>query len=159
MNVGSAEIDITPNAGETIELSGYAARLQPAVGVLDPICVRAIFLEARDERLLWVAADVIALPHAFVASFRAWAERELGLSRSQLLLCATHTHAAPATISLTGCGQCSDAFMSRLRDGMQRAARQAMARPEPCRVKVAQRELQLAIDRRGMPSAPSPPRA
>jgi hypothetical protein len=136
-----------------VDLSGYAARVQPSLGVLDPIFVRAIFMHDGDERLLWLAADVIALPHAFVADFRAWAARELGLSPSQLLLCATHTHAAPATITLTGCGQCSDAFLAQLRDGMQRVAHQAMARTEPCRVKFAQSELRLAIDRRGMHSA------
>ena len=54
--------------------------------------------------------------------------RALRLDASQLLLCATHSHSAPATISLTGCGQRSDAFLSRLRDGMQQAAREAMAR-------------------------------
>ena len=151
MNIGVAQIDVTP--GGAIDLSGYAARIQPSVGVLDPIFVRAIFLDEAAQRLLWLAADVIALPHAFVADFRAWAARELSLSPAQLLLCATHTHAAPATISLTGCGQCSEAFLAHLRDGMQRTARDAMARTEPCRVKFAQSELHLAIDRRGMPAA------
>jgi hypothetical protein len=144
---------LQPAGISDVELSGYAARQQPALGVLDSIFVRAIHLEDGDHRLLWLAADVIALPHAFVADFRAWAARELGSSPSQLLLCATHTHAAPATITLTGCGRCSDAFLAQLRDGMQRAARQAMARTEPCRVKFVQHELRLAIDRRAMASA------
>jgi hypothetical protein len=151
MNVGAAEIDVTPAVG--VELSGYAARLQPAVGVLDPIFVRAIFIEDDNQRLLWLSADVIALPQAIVESFRGWARQELQLDASQVLLSATHTHAAPATISLTGCGRCSEAFLLNLRDGMKHAARQAMARPEPCRVAVVQQELRLAIDRRNMPSA------
>jgi neutral ceramidase len=155
MIIGAAQIDVTPPfaPAEPIELSGYAARVQPAVGVLDPIFVRAIFLQDGDQRLLWLAADVIALPAAFVTSFRDWGDEELRLTPGQVLLCATHTHAAPATISLTGCGACSDAFISRLRDGMQRVARDAMARTEPCGVKFVQRELALAIDRRGMASA------
>ena len=153
MNIGSAQIDVTPPTDMTVELSGYAARLQPAVGVLDPIFVRAIYLEDGRQRLLWLAADVIALPASFVAEIREWAKRVLGLAASQLLLCATHTHAAPATISLTGCGRCSEAFMACLRDGMQRAAREAMARTEACRVAFAQGEIDLAIDRRGMAMA------
>jgi hypothetical protein len=170
MNVGASEIDITPDFGVAppgqaaglqpaeraarVDLSGYAARRQPAIGVLDPIYVRAIFLDDGDgHRLLWLAADVIALPHALVATFRQWAKQELQLDASQLLLSATHTHAAPATISLTGCGHCSDAFLTQLRDAMQRAAGKAMARTEPCRIKAVQRELTLAIDRRNTPSS------
>src|SRR5688500_6867977 len=153
MKVGAAEVDVTPADAHHVELSGYAARLQPAVGVLDPLFVRALFLEDGETRMLWLAADVIALPQSFVTSFREWANRELGLSVAQLLLSATHTHAAPATISLTGCGRCSDAFMIQLREGMQRAAREAMARAEPCRVNAVQHELRLAIDRRGTAAA------
>ena len=158
MKIGVAQVDITPppapDAGSAgIELSGYAARAQPSLGVLDPLFVRAIFLEDGDARLLWIAVDVIALPQPFVAEFRAWSARELRLSPAQLLLCATHTHAAPATITLTGCGRCSDAFLVQLRDGMQRAARDAMSRTERCRVKSAQAELQLAVDRRHTPSS------
>src|SRR5438105_6786121 len=98
MNVGAAQIDITPDF--PVDLSGYAARQQPAVGVLDPIFVRAIYLDDGDARLLWIAAEVIALPRTLVEEMRQWARRELRLEPAELLLSATHTHAAPATIPL-----------------------------------------------------------
>src|SRR5688572_24086183 len=151
MRVGVAEIDITPDF--EVELSGYAARQQPSLGVLDHIFVRAIYLEDESQRLLWLAADVIAFPTSIVETFRRWATDQLNLQPLQVLLSATHTHAAPATISLTGCGRCDDRFCDLLQTSLQSAAREAIAKTQACRVKVAQTDLDLAIDRRGMPSA------
>src|SRR5262245_19056017 len=59
MNVGAAQIDITPQVG--CELSGYAARVQPSVGVLDRLFAKAIYLQNESARLLWLQADVIAI--------------------------------------------------------------------------------------------------
>src|SRR5439155_21304118 len=102
MNVGAAEIDITPDF--PVDLSGFASRTQPSVGVLEPIFARAMYLDDGGEKLLWIACDVVALERTFIDDFRAWAGRELQLKPHQVLLSATHTHSAPATIHLNACG-------------------------------------------------------
>jgi len=99
VNVGAAEIDITPDF--PVELSGFALRPQPSDGVEDPIFARALYLEHAGERLLWITCDLIAFEHDLVERFREWASAALGLDRRQVLLSATHTHTAPATIHLT----------------------------------------------------------
>ena len=63
MNVGAAEIDITPDF--TLDLSGYASRTQPSTGVLKPIFARAILIDSSGEKLLWIACDVVALERSF----------------------------------------------------------------------------------------------
>src|SRR3954454_19788482 len=100
MIVGVSQVDITPEF--TVDLCGFAARAQPMTGVLDPIYVKALYLEDGAQKLLWLNFDLLALSHAFVADLRAWALRELHLEH--VLLSATHTHAAPAIVELTGCG-------------------------------------------------------
>src|SRR4051794_40662846 len=49
MNVGAAQIDITPDF--STDLSGYGLRQQPATGVLAPIFARAVYIGGGgDER-------------------------------------------------------------------------------------------------------------
>ena len=156
MNVGAAEVDITP--GFPVELSGFALRPQPADGVQDPLFARALYLEqgagaAGRDRLLWAACDVIAFERDLVNSFRGWAKAELGLESRQVLLSATHTHAAPATIHLTAAGEYSAAYVALLSEKLREAARRAVAAPETCELVTARAPLELSIDRRGTPTA------
>jgi hypothetical protein len=151
MNVGAAAADITPDF--EVELCGFALREQPCAGVLDPIFARAIYLD--DEhggRLLWIVADVLALEGSFVREFREWARREFDLRAEQVMLAATHTHFAPATIILNAAGARSERFVQLLREDMQRAAREAIGAPRPCDVVAARGRLDLSIDRRNKPT-------
>src|SRR5688500_16173449 len=150
MNVGAAEIDITPDF--EVELCGFALREQPCAGVLDPIAARCIYLQDGSQRLLWIVADVLALEGQFVDDVRAWAQRELQLEPHQVLLAATHTHAAPSTINLTAAGRRSDRFVALLRERIERIAREAVGSARPCDVVSASGRLDLAIDRRNQPS-------
>jgi hypothetical protein len=151
MLIGAAESDITPDF--EVELCGFALRGQPSTGTLDPIFARAIYLDdQRDGRLLWIVADVLALDGAFVRAFRDWAGRELGLKPEQVMLAATHTHFAPATIILNAAGAKSERFVALLRDGMERAARQAIGNVQACDVVAARGRLDLSIDRRNKPT-------
>jgi hypothetical protein len=151
MNVGAAEVDITPDF--EVELCGFALREQPATGVLDPISAKAIYLDdQRGGRLLWIVADILAFDGAFVREFRAWAERELGLRPEQVRLAATHTHFAPATIILNAAGAKEERFVQLVRERVERAAREAIAKTQPCDVVAARGRLDLSIDRRNKPT-------
>ena len=151
MNVGAAEIDITPDF--PVELSGFALRPQPSSGVEDSIFARALYLEGGAERLLWIACDVIAFDRELVERFRAWAGNELNFEPRQVLLSATHTHTAPATIHLTAAGQYSPRYVALLEEMLHQVARRATAATEPCDMIHAHVSIELAIDRRGTPTA------
>lgn len=92
MRAGVGETDITPPLG--LPMWGYAARKEPAQGILDPLYARAIVLEANLNRLAIVSLD---LGRTFSLKSLQWlrttARQELGINC--LLLCATHTHSAP----------------------------------------------------------------
>ena len=98
MKLGTAQIDITPQPG--VELSGFAARVQPSTGVLDKLFAKALYIETEQTKLLWINCDLIGFDRGIVLEFRRWAHEKFGLSMHQVMLSATHTHAGPATIHL-----------------------------------------------------------
>src|SRR4051812_31366580 len=120
MNLGLSELDITPAPG--VDLAGYAARTQPSTAVLDPLFLRCLYLEDGPHKLLWLHADLIALDRDFVSGFRAWAQSQLGFGPEKVLLPATHTHAAPVTVDLPGCGRRDPNYLRRLRTHFESAA-------------------------------------
>lgn len=84
-----------------IPLAGYGSRHGlPAKGVHDDVCIKALALKVGDRLGVMVGADALIIP-AEVADIAAQRLRdELGLSRDQVYLGATHTHC-----SLGGWGQ------------------------------------------------------
>lgn len=72
----------------------HAFWFKPAVGVRDPIMARALVVESGAERLLWVAADLVAVDAGLVADVRdRMAAR--GFRYSAVILSASHTHSGP----------------------------------------------------------------
>ena len=135
------------------QLCGFAARTQPSIGLLDPLYAKCLYFEDDGERLLWLHADLIGFDAADVATFRAWAKGELELDPHQVMLSATHTHNGPPTIRLTGCGEYDAGYVQWLLEQLQQAAVEAIANIEPCRLVRAEGRIDLAVDRRGKPSA------
>ena len=150
MLIGASEADITPDFH--VELSGFASRRQPCAGIAEPIFARCIYLKSGDEQLLWIVADVIAFDPTFVDEFREWAQRKLKLQPHQVLLAATHTHSAPATIHLTGAGQYSERFVAMLRQRLEQVACAASKSTQRCDVISARSIYDLTIDRRNKPT-------
>jgi hypothetical protein len=156
MNVGAAQIDVTPPPG--CDLSGFAARVQPSIGVLDPIFARCVHLEEGGEQFLWAHVDVLGLDGTFLSAFRQWASETLNLLDEQVLLSTTHTHSAPATLSLLACGDVSAVFLNSLQSKLRKCALDARANAKTAEMCVAQADVELAIDRRGFASAHTDPR-
>jgi len=75
-------------------LAGYAARTGPAEGIHDELTIGAVVLQWGNRRLAIVAADVVAVDAALAAEIAAAA----GLNRSEVVLCASHTHSGPAGV-------------------------------------------------------------
>src|SRR5687767_12484413 len=119
MNVGVAQIDITPQPG--IELAGFALRPQPSTRVLDPLFVRALYLQDGAERLLWLVADLLAVDRRLADGIRSRLEAVTGIPRSHVLVSATHTHSGPATFDQNGTGRTSQEYLDWLENQFQAA--------------------------------------
>ena len=156
MKVGTAQIDITPKPG--VELSGFAARIQPSTGVLDPLFAKALYLAYGDERVLWIHCDLVGSDREIVLGFRDWAQQRFGLTAGQVMLSATHTHSGPCTIYLHEAGLYDPAYVKRLQGRLREAAEAAVAQTEDCEVATTEGHLDLAVDRRQRASKHTDPR-
>jgi neutral ceramidase len=156
MKVGISQVDITPAPG--VELSGFAVRPQPSLGVLDPLFAKALYLEDEDERLLWMHCDLIGFTPEFVTTFRRHVAAQLGLRADRVMLSATHTHSGPCTVRLRECGQHDRAYEEHLLPRLCAGAGVAASRAESCQVFAVEAPIALAVDRRARTSAHTDPR-
>lgn len=91
---GLARLSITPE--QSLWMGGYAARDRPSEGVLQELYTRALALEdPSGYRTVLVSTDLLGIPASLCQAVAAKVEEKFGLSREQLLLASSHTHAGP----------------------------------------------------------------
>lgn len=91
---GAAKRDISP--AEAIRLSGYAARSKPTSDASDSLYARALYLKHGNSKpLMLLSIDAIGVAPWMTQMIAEQASHELGLSRSQIAICSTHSHSAP----------------------------------------------------------------
>lgn len=146
MQVNCSEIDITPPVG--VELSGFAARKQPSIGILDPLYVKALYLTDGLEKLLWLHCDLLELDREMVSRFRKWANQTYNLNAHQVTISATHTHSAPCTVRLKEAGNYDQNYVEFLMVQLQDATHKVMKETYNCRVVIVEGTASLAQDRR-----------
>jgi hypothetical protein len=94
LRAGVARIDVTPK--EPVMLAGYASRKVLSKEVHDPLSVRAVAFAQDQQRLVLVAIDNCGFYNSTAEPLRTAVLKASGLKPSELFLCATHTHSAPA---------------------------------------------------------------
>ena len=92
MRIGFAKMAITPPLGT--ELGGYAG-YRPCAGIHDPLYCKAVVLEQDGVRYGLIALDLMCADESLHQKI-AEAVADLGLSKERLIVCAIHSHAAPA---------------------------------------------------------------
>ncbi|HXK58846.1 MAG TPA: hypothetical protein PLP42_03035 [Acidobacteriota bacterium] len=129
MRVGYAFRDITPSPGLT--LSGFAARCNRACdGVDDPIEVHALAINGNsDSTTLVIVFDLLGLGPELTTRLQTATELAVRrtLPRLRTILCCTHTHSAPATVKLLGCGVADASYWEFLEKAAVEAAQEALA--------------------------------
>jgi hypothetical protein len=114
MNIRFSQKNITPDFN--VELGGYGYFLHRVnKGVLDEIRVKTLILTANDTNLLIISFDLIGLEPYFVQNLKKEILHhfpEINL----VLINATHTHSAPQTLNLTGCGKINPKYLRFLKD-------------------------------------------
>jgi hypothetical protein len=146
MKLGACQINITPDIG--VELSGFAARTQPSIGVLDPLFAKALYLEDGEDKLLWIHCDLIGFDPDIVLTFRKWASERFGLSGGRVMLSATHTHSGPCTIRLQEAGLYDTVYVKFLQERMHKVTEGACVQTDECVLVGVEGRVDLAVDRR-----------
>jgi hypothetical protein len=121
LRAGAAASNITPPLGAPI--NGYFNDRR-ARHVHDELHARTLVLDDGHTRLALVVCDSCMIPRAVVDAARGRIEQRTGLPGSRVLICATHTHTAPACMGLFQTEPDADytAFLiGRIADAVERA--------------------------------------
>lgn len=93
--LAAVSLDVTPPPGH--RLDGYAAREGVATGTADPLHATMIWLSTADSPgVLWLSLDAIAIGTSLASELSAAAGAAAGIPPECVLVCASHTHSAPA---------------------------------------------------------------
>lgn len=80
-------------------LGGYSSRNRPAEGVMKDLWVKAMVLEDKHgERVVLVTTDMVGMPKDMSDRIRKQLNARFKLSKAQIILNSSHTHAGPVLI-------------------------------------------------------------
>jgi neutral ceramidase len=114
----NAAVD-NPQKGEfrSLPLAGYGSRHgKPAHGVHDDLYVKAVALRVGDRVGVLLGADALIIPPEVTDLAMKQIKTELGLTREQIYLSATHTH---ASLGGWGEGMVAEAFAGGFQPGVR----------------------------------------
>ncbi len=127
LHAGYAQADITPSEG--IQLAG--GPFGAAERILHPLSARALALENGCERLLIISCDLLALDGNFASTVRRMIARQQDIAFDAIMLAATHTHGAPATVNLGEWGKPAPRYMQGLQATLTGLAAEAFVALRP----------------------------
>jgi len=91
---GAAREKITP--GQSMWMAGYGSRNQPATGLLNDLWGKALVLEdAAGKRAAIITLDLVGIGPDTAEPILAALENKYGLTRSNVVICCSHTHSGP----------------------------------------------------------------
>jgi hypothetical protein len=140
LRAGAARVDITPAAGTSLPMSGYAGRTVGHSAVHDNLYTRAIYLDDGNSQAVIVTCDLIFMPEILWEPLTQKLIGEFGIPRERLLLAGTHTHGGPALAE--------GAYLSGLQDKIVEAVRQARSRLQPARMGFGTGKASVNMNRR-----------
>lgn len=155
---GTARANITPP--EYMWMSGYASRDRPADGKLTDLWAKTLLLEdPQGSRALIVTLDLVGIDRGMSNQIRDALEAQLGLDRSRVALCCSHTHTGPVVgRNLRAMYNFDERQERQVRDytawvesQVLAAAREALSAVEPCRLTWAVGRATFAVNRRNNP--------
>ncbi len=128
---GAAVVNVTPNKLPAIINGGMTARLGKKV--VTPVNARAIVLDDGKEKIAIVIVDSCMIPRILTDDAKALAATKIDIKPNRILISATHTHSAPASMSCLGT-TCSPEYQTFLRIKIAEAIVQANKNLEPAQV-------------------------
>ena len=141
---GSAKADITPS--RPCHLSGYAARIQPSLGVHDPVHVRAVALSDGTRTAAVVSCDLLGFEVGFSDTLRERVTAET--PADYCLLACTHTHGGPAPMPLIECGDVDLEWLRGVEGQIVQSVNTACEALAPCAALCAYGGADVAMNRR-----------
>lgn len=132
---GAAATNISPRDSQF--LYGYPHVARFSTGVHDPLFSSALYLSNEEERVLFIANDVIFVGREPVLRTRRAIAEATGLPESAILVSASHTHSGPVTVNYVSneadaaVPGADPAYLTQLEDGIVEAGIRAYQAARP----------------------------
>jgi Neutral/alkaline non-lysosomal ceramidase, N-terminal len=94
LSAGAARVKLDPPAG--LAMLGYGSRVGRNLGVHDDLAAQALVLGVGASKIAIAGVDLLALGVRIADDIRDRAAAGTGIPADSILVCATHTHSAPA---------------------------------------------------------------
>ncbi|HCV24980.1 MAG TPA: hypothetical protein DGN59_16105, partial [Candidatus Latescibacteria bacterium] len=146
LQAGWAAVEITPPVGT--DMGGYWGRSGPSLGIHDPLYGRVLVFELHGQRVGVVSLDLVGLGAHVAQQLCERISARIDSSPENLLLCATHTHSGPLSLSFRGMGEVPVEYVEGLAPMLIEAARQAVDGLAPCHLTTTSVDVEMAINRR-----------
>ncbi len=128
---GAGVGDITPTKWPVYLVGSFSER--GAEKAWDPLSARALVLDDGETRLAIVIVDSCLIPRTLFDEVKQRASKATDIRPDHLLMAATHTHSAPASLDRLF-AKASDEYLKVLKRGIVEAIKQANANLEPAAV-------------------------
>ena len=112
IRAGWSSVDITPPIGT--DMGGYWARPGASAGVHDPLRGSVLLFETDGQRVAVISLDLVGLDAEHADAMRRSIALEIDTTAESLLLCSTHTHSGPLTLSFRGMGDMPSDYLASL---------------------------------------------
>lgn len=161
LNVGLSRVVITPQ--ESLWLSGYAIRTEPAQGKVHDLWAKAAAFVCGDERLVLVTVDLGSVNPLMTERIATRVKSDFGLPRGSLIINCSHTHCAPEVAEerlvfhqLAAAEEEKIAkYIAKTEDDIVALIGRALADVKPAKVTVSRSEAGFAFNRRLPTGGPS----
>jgi hypothetical protein len=144
LSAGAAAAVITPRVG--VDLSGYAARPGPSVGVHDELWCRALVLDDGARRVAIAALDLLGVDLELDAAIRE--ATSAYLPPDHLLINCSHTHAGPSVTRLDRRVAADRGYVSSLPRRIAEVVKEAASRLTPAALSYGSAPARIGINRR-----------
>ncbi|HUU42896.1 MAG TPA: neutral/alkaline non-lysosomal ceramidase N-terminal domain-containing protein [Planctomycetota bacterium] len=146
LRIGLARADITPRTD--IEMSGFGKRIQPSLGVNDPLGATALVAADGETVIAAVDCDLLCVPADFTAEVRAQAEALAGIPARHVTVHCTHTHYGPRIPGADAGPGPERAYRESLIRQLVGLIRKAKSTMQPARMKIGLGKSDIGVNRR-----------
>jgi neutral ceramidase len=130
-----------------LEMTGYIGREHGALGVHDPLHIKAIAIKSESKMLLLISCDLIGFKQSDIEEMSAHIMECTGIPIDNIIICCTHTHSAPATIQLYGCGEIDMKWLTKTKQLVVACAEESVRKLSPAILQLYYGECDVAANR------------
>ena len=143
--VASTNLPLIPD----LELSGYAARIQPSDGAHDVVSVTALALQSAKVLFVVISVDALGFTLEVASMLRERIAQQCADKEVEICLAGTHSHSAPASMNLRACGTVNSQWLQDAGDVIVQTALQSINDLQPAEFGAATAQVPgVAINRR-----------